>query len=270
MANASAKPANRSLSLTDRVRDGRALVGLLVPMPAPATVELAAYCEFDFVILDTEHGVDDASIVEAHLRAANAARIPALVRVPGCESRGIAFALDAGAIGVMVPHVTDHSDVERIVDAVFYPPTGARSLALSTRAGHHAARDPRRHVEIAGRETLVVAQIEDVEALANVADIAAHPHVDAICIGPNDLSCSLGYPGARDHPAVRAAIGDVLDRTGRTAAAACIVASDPEDALGWRAQGAAIIIFNAETIVARHLHDLSRTMRVDLRVAASS
>src|SRR5690348_10268232 len=113
-----------------RLAAGEPLTGLIVKMPAPAQVEAAGHAGFDFVLLDTEHGPGDGLALEEHLRAA---AIPVLVRVRSPDA--ILGALDAGAAGVVVPHVLDPAGAEAAVAAAHYPPRGRRGIALSTRAG---------------------------------------------------------------------------------------------------------------------------------------
>jgi 2-keto-3-deoxy-L-rhamnonate aldolase RhmA len=240
--------------LAERIRRGDALAGLLVKMPAAAVVEMAAHVGFDFVVIDTEHGARDSHLLEAHVRAADAAGIPALLRVPRGNGHEMLFALDAGVVGLVVPRVVSPSDVDAIVRAAFYPPVGNRGLALSTRAGHHGLRDVGTHVETALRDTVVVVQIEDAEALPNAASIAAHPRVDAIFIGPNDLSSSMGWPGECDHPAVRAAVEEVAAAAlAADATALCMLATSAEEALAWRRRGASMTILTAEILISRCL-----------------
>ena len=186
-----------------RLRRRERLRLLFVKLPCPAEVELAASTGFDGVILDTEHGTADG--LEHHLRAADAAGIPALVRVPNADPAPILRALDAGAAGIVVAHVTGPEVARAAVAAAHYPPLGRRGLALTTRAGHHGMVTVDDHVERAAAETVVIVQIEDAEAVGRAPEILAVEAVDGVLIGANDLAVSLGHPGATHHPDVIAA-----------------------------------------------------------------
>src|SRR4051794_22407873 len=118
-------------------------------MPAAAPVEIAGHTRFGFVVLDTEHGPTEG--LHEHLRAA---AIPALVRVPLVE--GILAALDAGATGVVVPHVLDAAGAEAAVAAAHYPPRGRRGIALSTRAGRYGAVSLDEHLRRAAGQKGVI------------------------------------------------------------------------------------------------------------------
>jgi 4-hydroxy-2-oxoheptanedioate aldolase len=256
--------SERRPSLAQRIRRGEALAGLLVKMPAAAVVEMAAHVGFDFVVLDTEHGARDAHMLEMHIRAADGAGIPALVRVPRHNGHEMLFALDAGATGIVAPRVIDVSDVEAIVSAAFYPPVGQRGLSLTTRAGRHGLSEVGAHIEAALRETVLVVQIEDAEAVPNAAAIAAHPQVDAVFIGPNDLSCSMGWPGDRDRAEVRAAVEQVIAAVdGEASAALCMLATNAAEAHAWRRRGAALTILTAELLISRCLAEISRELHAD-------
>ncbi len=191
-------------SLAERLRDGERLQLLFVKAPATAEVELAGLTGFDAVILDTEHGSGEG--LDHHLRAAAAVGLPALVRVPSSDPAPILRALDAGATGVVVAHVRDAPEAQAAVAAAHYPPRGNRGLALTTRAGGHGTASLPEHLDRAARQTLVIAQIEDAEAVAQTEAICAVPGIDAILIGSTDLSISLGHPGDSGHAAVSDAI----------------------------------------------------------------
>ncbi len=251
-------------SLAERIRRGDQLAGLLVKMPAAAVIEIAAHVGFDFVVLDTEHGARDAHMLEMHVRAADGVGMPALVRVPRHNGHEMLFALDAGVTGIVAPRVVDVSDVEAIVSAAFYPPVGQRGLSLSTRAGRHGLRDVGSHIEAALRETVLIVQIEDAAAVPNAAAIAAHPRVDAVFIGPNDLSSSMGWPGDRERAEVRAAVDQVIAAVaGQASAALCMLASNAAEAHAWRARGATLTVLTAELLISRCLAEIAAALHAD-------
>ncbi len=214
---------------------------LFVKMPSPAEVELAGAVGFDGIILDTEHGTADG--LEHHLRSADAAGVAALVRVPNADPAPILRALDAGAAGVVVAHVSDAEAARAVVDAAHYPPRGHRGLALTTRAGHYGTARLSDHLERAERETVVVVQIEDAEAVARAEEIAAVEGVDLILIGATDLSISLGHPGATDHPEVAAAVRSITAAARARGAAVATVVSSAKQADEAAVEGIAAAVF---------------------------
>jgi 2-keto-3-deoxy-L-rhamnonate aldolase RhmA len=100
----------------------------------------------------------------------------------------------------MVPHVTTKDEAEWIVRNAKFPPLGRRGFDGAGRDADYCMVDPKTHMEFANRETFVVIQIEDIEALPNLDPIASVPGIDILFIGPADLSISMGIPFELDHP----------------------------------------------------------------------
>jgi 4-hydroxy-2-oxoheptanedioate aldolase len=240
--------------LAKRLRAGEVLAGLIVKMPGAATIEMAGHSGFDLVVIDTEHGAGDVLDLEHHLRAADSAGIPALVRVGSHAPIEILRVLDAGATGIVVPRVTDPATVRAVVAAAHYPPLGRRGLATSTRAGRHGLTSVGQHVRDAADRTVVIVQLEDAEAVPRVEAIVATPHLDAVFVGPTDLSSSLGHPGELDHPDVAAAIDRVAEAVVRDEGTAlCVLVSDEGDARRWQERGAGLLLFSAPSLFTKRL-----------------
>jgi 4-hydroxy-2-oxoheptanedioate aldolase len=172
--------------------------GLWCGIPDPFVVELAAAPELDYVCLDEQHGLIDHASTVAMIRAAGAAGCCPIVRVASNEPWLIMRALDAGALGVMVPLVDDGADAARAVAACRFPPAGRRSYGPIRAAAVIGSVDP---ADIAS-EVLCLAQIETAAGLENVDEIAATPGLDGLYVGPADLALGLGIPlaGAGDDP----------------------------------------------------------------------
>lgn len=232
-----------------RLRERELSMGLLVKMPAPALVEMAGFAGFDFVVIDTEHGADDHTQLEHHLRAADAVGIASIVRVGSPDSALIGRVLDSGAAGVIIPHVTSADGARRAVDAAHYPPFGKRGLATSTRAGRHTMVSTLEHLNEAASRTVVIAQIEDAEAIPLAQEIAATPRLDCVWIGPNDLAMSLGKP--RSHADVDSAEAQIIEGVlASRSAVLAVLADGHEDATRWIERGASVIVFSAPSLIA--------------------
>jgi 4-hydroxy-2-oxoheptanedioate aldolase len=257
-------------SLRARVLRGDAVVGVIVKMPAAASVEMCAAAGFDFVVLDAEHGGGEMLELEHHIRAAESFGIPALVRVGYNDPAEILHALDAGAVGIIVPHVCTAADARAAVQAAHYPPLGRRGLALTTRAGRHTFTDLRAHLARARSDTLVIVQVEDAEAFEHVREVAATPHVDVVFLGPTDLSLSLGHPGAFDHPVVAEAVETFIEAVRREGGAALgTFARDEADTLSWRARGASFIFLAATLLFAQRLKQVKGALEEAERTSPS-
>jgi 2-dehydro-3-deoxyglucarate aldolase/4-hydroxy-2-oxoheptanedioate aldolase len=182
------------------------LLGTLLTLPAPELAEVVAAAGFDWLFVDMEHGLLDFAAVQRVVQAAGHL-CPCIVRVPNNEPILIAKALDTGAAGIIGPHVNTADEARAIVRAARYPPAGARSLGVARAQGYG-----RRIADAIARDndrTIVVAQVEHIDAVAHIDEIVAVPGVSAVFIGPFDLSASLGKPGEIGAPDVEQAIGTI-------------------------------------------------------------
>jgi staphyloferrin B biosynthesis citrate synthase len=191
-------------SFRARLLAGELLLGTFVKTPTIHTTEILGELGYDFVVIDQEHAPFDRTAIDAVLLAARAARIPALVRVPAADPAPILAALDDGAHGVVVPHVSDVEIARRVASSSRYR-GGARGFSNSPRAGRYGTASVWEHVDTCDALTTVIAMIEDPSALDKVDDIVACHGIDAFLIGRGDLTVSLGA-AAPDAPEVRAAL----------------------------------------------------------------
>jgi len=248
-------------SLKSRLRNDETIYGMIIKMPAPATVEQCAAAGFDFIIIDSEHGGAETIELEHHIRAAESFGVPAIVRTGGNIPSEILRALDCGASGILAPHVDTQQDAQDIVNASHYPPIGKRGIALSTRAGKHGFGDIKKHLEDAANNTMIILQIEDVKALSHLNEIACTDHVDVMFIGTADLSLSLGYPGQLNHPEVLDAINQIVDTVNKSDNVILgAFARDEEDAAYWKEKGARLIVFASTTVFAQKLKEMINTV----------
>jgi 4-hydroxy-2-oxoheptanedioate aldolase len=172
-------------------------------------VELLGRMGFDAIFIDCEHGATGWEDVENMVRAAELADATPIVRVQSNDPSTITRALDRGAGGVQVPHINTRAQAEAAVQAAKFAPLGHRGYA----GGRSALGVKSNFTGHANDETMVVAMLEEVEALKNLDEILKVEHIDAFFIAPGDLSQSMGYPGQTDHPDVQAAIHDAVRRT---------------------------------------------------------
>ena len=195
-----------SAAFRGRLRRNDRLVGTLLSLPSPELAEIASSAGFDWLFLDMEHGALGAGDV---LRLVQAARGPCacLVRIPENREMWVKKALDTGAEGIIVPHVNAAAEAALAVRWSKYPPEGERSVGF-TRANLYGARF-QENVETANRETVVVAQVEHIDGVRGIDAILAVPGIDAVFVGPYDLSASMGKPGRIEDPDVREAIRSV-------------------------------------------------------------
>lgn len=235
----------RARSLKQALREQQLVFGLFCSTPHPQVIELIGAAGFDFVIIDTEHTLINPETLEHMLRAADAAGIAALVRVPDTDPKPILRALDAGAHGVVVPAVGSRADAEAIVRASRYYPEGERSLNAG-RSARFGGLDLAAHLQQANDEVVVVAMIEDRQGMAALDEILAVPGIDLVLEGAADLSQSLGRPWQTRHPEVRAALRQIQATAAARAVPFCAIPRVVEDLGAWLEHGVRVFVLGDE------------------------
>jgi 2-dehydro-3-deoxyglucarate aldolase/4-hydroxy-2-oxoheptanedioate aldolase len=177
---------------------------------SPKMVEIVGlHGGYDAVWLDQEHVGLSLEQIEQSARAARGCGLDSFVRLTATDYRVVMQPLEAGAGGIMAAQVRSARQAEEIVRWAKFHPRGSRGFNSSGIDGRYGTVLMTEYMRRANAESFVAIQIERVEAVADVADIAAVPDVDVLFIGPADLSLSLGLPGQWDHPRFWEAIEDV-------------------------------------------------------------
>jgi 2-keto-3-deoxy-L-rhamnonate aldolase RhmA len=189
-----------------KMDSGELAVGMIVRIMRG--VEIAAIAKsagFDCLYIDLEHCSFSLETVSQISLTAAALGVTPLVRVAGHDKSNISRTLEAGAQGIIVPHVETRAEAEDIVDAAKFPPNGNRSLLAINPHTLFRGGPASETMQKMNEATLVVGMIESVTAVENAEDIASVDGFDMLLVGTNDLCNSLGVPGQLDHPKVREA-----------------------------------------------------------------
>jgi 4-hydroxy-2-oxoheptanedioate aldolase len=222
----------------------------MVNVPEPALVEVAAYAGFDAVMIDAEHGALDARDVQELVRAADAARIPTLVRPPRATKEFVLRALDCGAGGILAPQVATGADAADAVAECRYPPGGRRGAAFYTRGQRFTFDRGRAAIAAADEATVVGVQVESVDAVAAATEIFATPGLDFGFVGPTDLSVDHGSCDPA-HPWMVDAIAGVAAAGRDAGLPMAIYATDPDAARRYAELGYRIVAVGVMALVAR-------------------
>ena len=226
-----------------RLRSGEILIGTLVSLPSSEICELLASIGYDWLFIDAEHGAFNPQQAQAMLQAA--APSPCLIRVPSDETIWLKKALDIGAAGVIVPQVHTADQAREIISHCKYTPDGKRGIGIGR--AHKYGIDFDRYIKYANQETAVVLQAESSEAVDNINDIVKLKGIDAILIGPYDLSASLGKPGEIDHPIVQAAINKIIKTCQNAKLAMGFFGVTPESVLPYKQKGVTLLTIGMDT-----------------------
>ncbi|HEX3724293.1 MAG TPA: aldolase/citrate lyase family protein [Nitrolancea sp.] len=245
-----------------KLQAGEVVIGCFVGFPSPEVVELCGHSGYDFVLIDAEHGaITPASAYHMVLAAEASGTVP-LIRVPHNEPSIILRYLDIGAAGVMVPQVNSAAEARAVVEAVKYHPHGKRGLAPTRAASYGFGATLTEYTEISNRETIVIAQMENIVGVENVPEIIEVPGIDVLLIGPSDLAQSMGYPGQLGHPEVLATIARIRDMCKGSAVALGTIAADAATTNQLIEQGFRVITPSASGLIAQwsrnYLADIKR------------
>ncbi len=178
-------------------------LGTFVQIGSPENAEIAAASGFDYIILDMEHGSFGMDTLVNMIRAVQLGGAAPVVRLPDDSESGIMKALDAGAVGILVPGVDDPEQAASIIRSSRYAPIGSRGACPRVRATAHGMNPWPEHVDWSNRNVMVWLLIETVEGFKNFDRIARVPGIDAVGLGAFDLSQSLGLNGQTEHPEVK-------------------------------------------------------------------
>ena len=209
------------------------LYGTWVQTPSPEVVEILGWSGWDFVILDLEHGPYGPEGLPHLIRAAEASETAPFVRVPLTAPQEVGKALDLGAAGIVIPGVRSADDGAAAVRLTRFPPHGSRGSSPSTRQLHYSAVPFATLTATDAPQPLMVLQVEARLAMSDLGSILAIKGLDVVFIGPYDLSTSLGLPGQFDHPKVREAISEIVEKAGEHGVAVGIWVPDAQSARFW-------------------------------------
>ncbi|MBA3478045.1 MAG: 2-dehydro-3-deoxyglucarate aldolase [Lautropia sp.] len=219
---------------------GKLPVGSWLMMDNPVSAEAMSWAGFDFLVVDMEHSAADVGGARAQMQAiAGNPACAAVVRVPGPDPVTVKKVLDVGAQTLMFPMVHTVQDALQAVAATRYPPQGMRGVAAMHRASRYGAVEG--YLAKAGSEIALIAQIETLRGVEAAFDIASVDGVDALFIGPADLSADLGLLGQVTNPKVYELAGKVIAAARRAGKAVGALAADEAIATRYLEAGCSFI-----------------------------
>jgi 4-hydroxy-2-oxoheptanedioate aldolase len=213
----------------------------------PAVAEVCASLDLEFVLIDTEHTSMHLETVENMVRAVDATdgRTETVVRVPWNDPVRLKRVLDLGVQGVMVPMIETAEEARTLVNSTRYPPQGSRGIAGGRAANYGLNFEE--YVKSANGSVLTVVQIETERGLENVENIASVDGVDALFVGPADLSGSLGVFAEWESEQLSSAINQVISAGQTTDTPVGTLVVDPTDVEMRVGQGFDYLIVGKDT-----------------------
>ena len=226
-----------------KLRTGHILAATWIKTPHPHVVEVLSHSKLDALILDAEHAPFDRGALDSCILAARAGNKTVLVRPEANNPAALLQALDAGADGVVVPHIRNVAEAEAAVLACHYRPDG-RGFAGSTRAAGYTTMGMAAHRE-AAKNAVVIAQIEDAQALNEINGIARVQGLDGVFIGRADLTVSLGAQ-TPDDPMVVEAVEQICAACANVKVPVGMFLGRLSDVAHWRERGATFFFLKSD------------------------
>lgn len=218
-----------------KLREGKFTLGSWICLNSPLIADVMAKAGFDFLTIDTEHGVMDYRDMVEMIHAILSTQTVPIVRVAWNDPALIKRALDAGAMGIIVPMVMSAEEAKKSVEAVRFPPKGKRSVVGVAAEVLHGSD----YLELANEQILLAVQIEHIGAVTLADEICAVEGLDVVFVGPYDLAASMGLLGTnfKQDPAWKNAVQKVLNSARKSNKAAGIHAQTVEEAIYHIRQG---------------------------------
>lgn len=234
--------------LKKRIRKGEKLFGIWNGIPNTTVLEILADSDFDWIVVDGEHGPFDLPLIHAQLQAAAGTSMPIIVRPPEDNQTIIKQLMDIGVQNLLVPMVESAEQAQKLVSYMRYPPEGVRGVGAGLA---RAARWNRTegYLQNANDEMCLIIQIETITAVDNILELVEVPNIDAFFIGPADLAASMGYLGEPRHPEVTKVIHSLLDIIQEAGKCAGILASSDEATREYMEAGAQLVGLGADTML---------------------
>ena len=197
-----------TFELRERLRQGELVLGTILSLNSPDVAEILSQIGFDWLFIDAEHSTLDPHHLQAIFQATGDS-IPCVVRIPALDEIQSAKTLDAGAAGLLAPQIHTAEQAERLIKWGRYYPEGFRGLGFGRAQGYGLKVGE--YLETANEDIVLSVQAESAEAVKNIEAIVKVEGLDAVLVGPYDLSASMGLPGQINHPDVKTAIQRVAD-----------------------------------------------------------
>ncbi len=237
-----------------KLKEGKSTLGSWICLNSPLIANVMAEAGFEWLTIDTEHGVMDYREMVEMIRAILSTQTVPIVRVAWNDPSLIKRALDAGAMGIIVPMVMSAEEAIKSVEAVRFPPKGKRSVVGVAAEILHGSD----YIELANEQILLAVQIEHIDAVACADEICAVEGVDVIFIGPYDLAASMGLLGTdfKQNFNWKSAVQKVLDSARKAKKAAGIHAQTVEEAISYIRQGFQFVALGSDIQFLRFAVDL--------------
>lgn len=247
-------------TLLKKIRAGRIVYGTCIASTAPTWPAIALRAGLDFVFLDTEHIPLERMEIARMCQTFRAMGIAPIVRIPSSDPYRACQMMDAGAEGVVAPYLERVDQIKELVGALKYRPLKGELLDKVLDAPEEIDPSLKKFLGKWNEGNVCIANIESVPALDRLEELLAVKGLDAVFIGPHDLSISLGLPEQYDHPVFEEAVKQIIATSKKNRLAVGIHFSEsPERQIRWIKEGVNLIIHSSDMAMfsQRLQHDIN-------------
>lgn len=248
----------------EKLKAGQAVIGFRLDFASPDIIEILSNIGFDFVYFACEHSLMSEESCQDMIRVAELVGLTPIFECASNRPWFIQRALNSGAMGIIVPNCKTKEEAQRAVEAAKYPPVGERGIGgRSLRLSRMSHAD---YIVEANKEIVVIALIEDREAIDNLPEILSVDGLDVLWIGRADLALSMGIAGQVDHPMIQEAVKKVITQgraAGKAVGVGHLSVDDPESFRQFLRQGAQFFSLNPANLLRSAARQLLQKVRIE-------
>lgn len=248
------------MNFKQKLAQKQPLIGTLQEIHAAEVTEILASAGFDWLFVDMEHSAIDVPCMQ-HILQAGQKQCPCIVRSPSHDEVWLKKILDAGADGIIIPLVNSAEKAKEIIRLCKYPPEGSRSIGITRAQGY--GMNFQQYVKEANEKIAIILQMEHIDAVRNIESIVKVPGIDAIFIGPYDLSGSMGMTGQVNSPEVQQQIEILRNACINAGLPMGIFTADPTEVKSLLEKGYSLIAVGIDAMI------LGKVMKETLKICKS-
>lgn len=250
--------------LKQKLQQGKNVYGTCITNNTPRWPGLVAGAHLDFVFIDTEHIAIDRTALSKMCNTYQALGVTPIVRIPKPDKYRTSQVLDDGAIGVVAPYLEHVNEIRDLVGATKYRPLKGEKLEDILNGKTKASAELQSYLDTYNHGNLCIANIESVPAVEKLDDLVSIDGLDAVFIGPHDLSISMGIPEQYDHPDFIKTVKLIINKARKyTLGVGIHFSIEPERQLYWMKEGVNIVIHSSDMAL------FSQKLRADMVILKS-
>lgn len=247
--------------MLQKLQQGKNVYGTCLTSVSPGWPMVFKKSGLDFAFIDTEHIAIDRSEMAKMCQIMQANGITPVLRIPSPDPYLVCQAIDAGAKGVIAPYLESVDQIRELVGAVKFRPLKGEILQQVLKGEKELSNEMKQYLQHYNQGNIAIANIESVPAVEKLEQLLSVPGLDAVFIGPHDLSISLGIPEQYDHPEFEKAVTHIIRTTRRMGLSIGIHFSlEPERQIRWMKEGANIVIHSSDIAL------FSQKLNADMRI----